>query len=98
MRCQICKSFTPYEETGLVEMEEELTKLDQFRSYGSGWTRYISEHWACSDCLDQGRALPGDPSVQDCRGNGPKFFACHRSDDFGGRGFAETLNSLGKVG
>ena len=75
MRCQLCKSFTPYEETGLAEMEDELAKLDKFRCCGSGWTRYISEYWACSGCKNLGRALPGDPSVQDCGGYAPTFFA-----------------------
>ena len=75
MRCQLCKSFTPHEETGLPELETRLSNLDKFRHCRPGWTRYASEHWVCSSCLDQGRALPGDPGVQDCRGGAPIFFA-----------------------
>lgn len=75
MRCQLCKSFTPHEETGLPEFESRLSSLAKFHHCRPGWTRYASEHWACSSCLDQGRALPGDPGVQDCRGGAPTFFA-----------------------
>ena len=75
MRCQLCKGFTPYEKTGLAELEQQLSKLAKFRCCGSGWTQNMSEHWACSDCIRQGRALPGDPSVQDCAGYAPTFFA-----------------------
>jgi putative zinc ribbon protein len=75
MRCQLCKGFTPYEKTGLAELEQRLAKLPNFSTCGSGWTQNMSEHWACSDCIRQGRALPGDPSVQDCAGYAPTFFA-----------------------
>lgn len=75
MRCQLCKSFTPHEETGLPELESRLSNLPKFRHCRPGWTRYASEHWVCSSCLDQGRALPGDPGVQDCRGGAPILFA-----------------------
>lgn len=80
MCCGVCHRQVAWTESGLPEIEKRLAQESGFSEAKPGWSAE-QQNWACQLCLDAGKAIEGDPTVQNGAGAGSTVYFAYWDRD-----------------